>query len=173
MLYFYRVNEMPKTYKISEEQLSEIKRLRKENADKNTEKRLRAVQLRGEGLKNSEIAVIVESHPSVVSRWFCIYVKSGINALMEGRCGGNNRNLSLEEEAVFINEFKTKAEKGHHVTAKEIKIAYCEKIGRKCGNGQIYRVLKRQKWRKVVPRKEHPNKASDETIDATKKLTFV
>jgi transposase len=80
--------------------------------------------------------------------------------------------MTLDEESRFIGEFKDKAEKGQYVTVKEIKIAYCEKIGHKCGKGQIYRVLKRQEWRKVVPRKEHPNKASGAEIDASKKLTF-
>jgi len=162
---------MPKTYKLSKEQMQEIEETRKESNDKNTDKRLRAVELRGKGLRNSEIAVMVETHPTVVSRWICAYIKSGINALTEGRSGGNRRNITLDEEKKFIDKFKEKAEKGQHVTAKEIKIAYCEMIGHKCGNGQIYRVLERQKWRKVVPRKEHPNKASEAEIEASKKLT--
>jgi glucose dehydrogenase len=77
--------------------------------------------------------------------------------------------MPLDEETRFIDGFKEKAAKGQYVTVKEMKIAYCEAIGHKCGNGQIYRVLKRQKWRKVVPRKEHPNKASAAEIDASKK----
>jgi transposase len=102
----------------------------------------------------------------------CNYTKHGISTLLKGQRGGNRRNMSLEEESEFIAGFKEKAEKGQLVTVKEIKIAYCEMIGHKCGNGQIYRVLKRQKWRKVVPRKKHPNKASEAEIDASKKLTF-
>jgi transposase len=163
---------MAKTYKITEEQMAEIKKHRKENKDKDVEKRLRAVQLRGEGLGNKAIALIVEAHPDVVSRWVCNYVKHGITALLKGKRGGNRRNMPLEEEREFIAGFKEKAEKGQFVTVKEIKVAYCAKIGHKCGNGQIYRVLKRQKWRKVVPRKEHPNKASEAEIEASKKLTF-
>jgi transposase len=163
---------MPKTYKITDEQVAEIKEYRKTNSDKRTEKRLRAVQLRGEGYGNKEIAVLVEAHPKAVSRWVSAYVTCGINALLKGNFGGNHRNLSLEDEREFIDEFKERAVRGEHVTAKEIEAAYCEKIGRKCGNGQIYYVLERQEWRKVVPRKEHPNKASDEVIDASKKLTI-
>jgi transposase len=163
---------MAKTYEITEEQILEIKKQRKENNDKNVEKRLRAVQLRGEGLGNKEIGLIVESHPDVVSRWVCNYLKHGLTALMNGKRGGNRRNMTLDEESKFIASFKEKAEKGQLVTVKEIKVAYCEKIGHKCGNGQIYRVLKRQQWRKVVPRKEHPNKASEAEIEASKKLTF-
>lgn len=164
--------KMPKTYKITEDQMAEIRKCRKANSDKGVEKRLRAVQLRGEGLKDKEIALQVEAHPTVVSRWICQYTKLGIKGLMKGEYAGNRRNLSLEEESKFIEQFKEKAEKGQYVTVKEIKIAYCEKIGHKCGNGQIYRVLKRQKWRKIVPRKKHPNKASEAEIEASKKLTF-
>jgi transposase len=163
---------MPKTYKITEEQIAEIKEQRKINKDKNVDKRLRAVQLRSEGVKDNEIAKMVEVHPKVISRWICGYVKRGITALLKGNYIGNHRNLSLEEESKFISEFKEKAEKGECVTAKEIKIAYCKKINHECGKGQIYRVLKRQEWRKVVPRKEHPNKATEAEIDASKKLTF-
>jgi transposase len=163
---------MPIKYKITDEQLSEIKEKRKINSDKNVDRRLRAVQLRGAGLDDKEIGVIVEAHPTVVSRWICKYAKNGITALLKGKYGGNRRNLSYEEESEFIAGFKEKAESGQCVTAKEIKIAYCEKIGHVCGKGQIYRVLQRQEWRKIVPRKEHPKKASEAEIEASKKLTF-
>jgi transposase len=163
---------MSKAYKITEEQMNEIRTIRKINKNKNVEKRLRSVQLRGEGYSDKEIAAMVEAHPKVVSRWICKYVKNGIEGLKKGKRGGNRRNLSLEEEKKFISGFKEKAEKGHCVTVKEIKIAYCEKIGHTCGKGQIYRVLARQEWRKVVPRKEHPSKASEAEIEASKKLTF-
>ena len=162
---------MAKSYEISQEQLTEIENYRRLNTDKNVDKRLRAVQLRGVGYDNKVIADKVEAHPTVVSRWICSYVKNGITAILKGNYSGNRRNLTHEQEKAFIDTFKEKAEKGELVTVKEIKLAYCKKIGRKCGNGQIYRVLERQKWRKVVPRKEHPNKASEASIAASKKLT--
>ena len=162
---------MAKSYVISQEQLTEIKNCRKQNKDIKADKRLRAVQLRGEGYGNKEIADKVEVHPTVVSRWICSYVKKGITAILKGNYSGNRRNLAYEQEKAFIDTFKEKAEKGELVTVKEIKLAYCEKIGHKCGNGQIYRVLERQKWRKTVPRKEHPNKASEVEIETSKKLT--
>jgi transposase len=115
---------MPKTYKITEAQMEEIKVSRKTNKDKNVDKRLRAVELRGDGYKNNEIAIKVEAHPTVVSRWICKYIKEGISGLMKGKYVGNNRNLSLDEERKFIDGFKKKAKKGQYVTVKEIKIAY-------------------------------------------------
>ena len=41
---------MPKTYKISAENAAEIKEIRKTITDKKVDRRLHAVQLRGEGL---------------------------------------------------------------------------------------------------------------------------
>jgi transposase len=163
---------MQKAYEITEEQKAEIARERKRNKDKEVEKRLRAVQLRGEGHSNKEIGDKLEVHAKVVSRWVCKYVKEGITGLLKKQRGGNRHNLTREEERKFIEGFKEKAEKGELVTVKEIKIAYCEKIGHICGKGQIYRVLKRQGWGKTVPRKEHPKKASEAEIEASKKLTF-
>jgi len=160
---------MSKTYELTKDQTEEIKKTRKINKDKNVDKRLKSVELRGEGYKNSEIAKRVEVHPKVVSLWFCKYVKEGISGLMKKKRVGNRRNLSLDEERKLIDEFKEKASTGQYVTVKEIKIAYCKKIGHTCGKGQIYKVLARQGWRKIVPRKEHPKKASPEVIEASKK----
>jgi len=116
---------MSKLYEVTEKHVAEIERYRKLNRDKNVDKRLRAVQLRGEGYDNREIAEKVEAHPTVVSRWICSYVKNGISAILKGSYGGNRRNLSKEEEEAFINSFKEKAENGELVTVKEIKLAYC------------------------------------------------
>ncbi|MCM1578601.1 MAG: hypothetical protein NC078_07390 [Ruminococcus sp.] len=46
-------------YKINEQ---EIKETRKTTTDKKTDKRLRAVQLRGEGLRDKKAAEILEQH---------------------------------------------------------------------------------------------------------------
>ena len=78
--------------------------------------------------------------------------------------------MSKEEEAELLAPFKAEAEAGRVVEISRIKAAYIEKVGHSIGGGQIYRVLKRQGWRKVMPRSQHPNKASEEAIDASKKL---
>ena len=56
-----RGEKKPKKYKISAEQIEEIKELRKTIKDKKTDKRLHAVQLRGEGLRDKEIAERLEN----------------------------------------------------------------------------------------------------------------
>jgi DNA-binding NarL/FixJ family response regulator len=59
--------KMPKTHTISKEQAEEIRELRKTIKDKQTDKRLKAVQLRGEGKKNKAIADQLETSTDVVS----------------------------------------------------------------------------------------------------------
>ena len=69
MLQYIWGDKVAKSYEISQEQLTEIENYRKLNKDKNVDKRLRAVQLRGEGYGNKEIADKVEAHRAVVSRF--------------------------------------------------------------------------------------------------------
>ena len=70
-----------------------------------------------------------------------------------------------------LDSFAKKAELGQIIEVKEIKAAYEEKVGHSTGGSQIYYVLARHGWRKIMPRSRHPKKASDEAIDASKKLT--
>ena len=78
--------------------------------------------------------------------------------------------MSFEEEATLLEQFKAKAEKGQLVEISEIKEAYDKAIGHKSGSAQIYRVLHRHGWRNILPRSKRPQKASDEAIEASKKL---
>lgn len=162
---------MPTTYKISENQLKEIIAKRKENQDKQADKRLWAVQLRGEGMVNPEIAKKLDTSPAVVSHWVSAYCNKGIGALLRGKFGGNRRNMSYEAEAEFLSSFEKCARDGKIVEISDIKQAYEALVGHSIGGSQIYRVLHRHGWRKIMPRSQHPNKASEEAIEASKKLT--
>lgn len=162
---------MPRTYKVTAEQCEEIKCARKKNRDKQVEKRLYAVQLRGEGLTNAEIGKQLEASPDVVSHWVSLYIKGGEQALMSKKRGGNHRNMSYAEEADFLSGYEKRAQAGQIVEVSEIEAAYEVKVGHPIGSGQIYRVLHRHGWRKVKPRSRHPKKATPEAIDASKKLT--
>ena len=111
---------MPKTYEIGIEQVDEIKEFRKSIKDKQTDKRFRAVQLRGEGKKNKEIAEILETTSDVVSIWVSVYAKSGAEALLEKKQSGNHRNMSVEQEAAILAEFEERANAGEMVEVSEI-----------------------------------------------------
>jgi len=57
------------------------------------------------------------------------------------------------------------------VDTSEMDATYQEAAGHKVNSGQIYRVLNRHGWRKVMPRSRHPKKASEEVIATSKELT--
>jgi transposase len=129
--------------------------------------------LRLEGYKNAEISLITGYSKSRISALVCIYANEGIDYFKNSNYkGGNNRNLSFEEEVELLKQFEEKANSGQIITVQEIENAYEEKVGHEIGSGQIYKVLKRHGWRKVMPRSQHPNKASEEAIEASKKLAL-
>jgi len=164
---------MPKTYQFTEEHQKEVMTELAKTKSASLRKKLEVLQLRIEGYKNEEIANITKYSTSRVSGLVCIYAKNGISYfLQENRQGGNRRNMSYEEEAEFLLTYKELAEQGQITEVAEIKRAYEEKVGHGIGKSQIYRVLSRHGWRKVMPRSKHPNKASDEVIEASKKLTL-
>ena len=162
---------MPKTYKISAENAAEIKEVRKTITDKKVDRRLYAVQLRGEGLTNDEIAQKLDTSDKMVSQWVSAYINNGgITALLPKERIGMHRNLSIEEEKEFLSAYTKQAEAGQIIDLNELKAAYIEKVGHSIGGSQIYRMLERHGWRKVMPRSKHPQKASNEAIEASKKL---
>lgn len=79
--------------------------------------------------------------------------------------------MSVAEEACILAPFKERAEKGELVEISEIAKAYQSAVDHPVSRGQIYFVLHRHGWRKVMPRSRHPKKASEEEIAASKKLT--
>ena len=79
--------------------------------------------------------------------------------------------MSVEKEAGILAPFRARAEKGELVEISEIRKAYQSAVAHPVSRGQIYVVLHRHGWRKVMPRSKHPKKASEEEIAASKKLT--
>ena len=162
---------MSKRHKITEEQVCELETARKKNKNKNVEKRLRTLVLFAGGLKREEIAKQTGFAKSYISEIVAKYVKLGLEAITGNNYHGNRRNMSVAEEARFLAAWRERAENGEMIEVNEIKKAYCERVGHSIGGQQIYLVLRRHGWRKVMPRSQHPNKASDEAIEASKKLT--
>ncbi len=158
-------------YRITTEQKQEIEHARKLNKNKRVENRLRVLVLRAEGTEVNVIAKIVGYSRSYVNRLIATYCKEGIGSIVENHYAGNRRNMSLEEEAALLETFKQTAEQGQIIEVREIKAAYEAKVGHSIGGTQIYYVLRRHGWRKVMPRSKHPNKASEAVIEASKKLT--
>lgn len=165
---------MSKRYQISEEQIHELERLRKRNKDKNVEKRIKALLLHASGKSREQIAEQTGYAKTYISELVSRYCKQGLSAVDGGNYKGNHRNLSFAEEEALLEPFRKAAEAGQIVEVSEIKKAYDTAIGRSTDrdHGRIYRILARHGWRKVMPRSKHPNKASEEACNASKKLTL-
>ena len=163
---------MPRRHYISEEQVREIERERKKNKNKNVEKRLKALLLHAQGSKRDEIAKQTGYVKSYISELVAKYCKQGLSVVVDNNYHGNRRSLSLEEERELLDDFKKQAEQGQMIEINEIAKAYEKATGKSLekSKGQIYKVLARNGWRKVMPRSKHPNKASDEEIESSKKL---
>jgi transposase len=169
------VIKMWNRYRITEEEKAEIEKARKATKNKNVDRRLKALLLHAEGLKHKEIAEKTEYEKSYVSKLVKKYQKGGLSAIIDNHYKGNNRNMSFEEEEALLEPFKVAALAGQVVEVSAIKKAYEEALGRSFekDHGIIYRLLDRHEWRKVMPRSKHPNKASDEEIESSKKLKNV
>ena len=169
MIYYIWVIKMASRYKFSHKEIKEIEKARKENKDKRAEARLKALELRAKGAEASEVAEATGFHAAYVSQLVAKYRDNGLEAISGNHYGGNHRNLSFEEEAAILAPFKARAEKGELVEISEIKAAYQQAVGHSIGTSQIYYVLHRHGWRKVMPRGRHPKKASEEVIETSKK----
>jgi transposase len=172
MLPLDRVKKMSKRYKITNEQRAELETARRENKNKNVENRLKALLMRCDGKGYDEIGKLCEYHPSYVSQLVSKYCNKGLSSIVDNHYIGNRRNMSIAEEEAFLSQYKKQAEQGQMVEVSAMRTAYEEKVGHTIGGSQIYYVLARHGWRKVMPRSKHPNKASDEAIEASKKLTI-
>ena len=163
---------MGKKKEFSQEQVAEVKALRKKIKEASLSRKLQAVELKMEGYSNNEIVKITGYCVRQINGLVSVYLRDGLDYFRrEQRAGGNRRNMSLSQEAEMLSAFEQAGEAGQVITVAEIKAAYEEKCGHRIGRGQIYRVLARHGWRKVMPRSQHPNKADDGAIEASKKLT--
>jgi transposase len=161
-------------YNISQENAEELRKEMKNAKNTLQYRKMEAVVLRGEGMKNEEIAKITGFHPDMVGRFAKEYLEGGLPGLLfDGRKGGNHRNATDEEEQEFIAQFEKEAEAGRIISANEIAAAYDKRFGKEHkSNSTVYYLMHKLGFRKVMPRSQHPNKASEEAIEASKKLTL-
>ena len=80
--------------------------------------------------------------------------------------------ISEEKEDELLSNFEQNAKKGQILSVNEIKKIFDEEIGKETYTSYIYRLLHRKGYRKIMPRSKHPKRASDEAIEASKKLTI-
>ena len=173
VIYLYRVIDVPRTYKITEELTKQIFEKMKTTKESGAYRRLQAVGLRGKGRKNAEVAEATGFNSDYITVLVRKCVTEGLESLVsDNRKGSNNYNLNHEQEVEFLKPFLEKAAKGKIVNIGEIAKAYDKLTGiEHSSNSTVYKLLHRHDWRMVMPRGQHPNKASDEDIEASKKLT--
>jgi transposase len=162
---------MGKGYIITAENAGEIRSAMKGKENKRYYKRLLAVALRGEGKSNEESGSITGYHWKRVSQLVSLYSNYGLKALAsDGRVGGNHQNMSDSEANEFLKQFEESAEKGEIITVSTIAAAYDEATGKEReSKSTVYSFLHKYGWRLVTPRPKHPESASDEAIEASKK----
>lgn len=144
---------MASRYSFSEEEAEAIREARKANRNQRVEARLKALELRAQGLDAKEVAETTGFHAAYVTQLVAKYRAGGLEAIIGNHYGGNRRNMSVEEEAAILAPFKARMEKGERVEIKEIARAYQDAVDHPVSKGQIYVVMHRHGWRKERPGK--------------------
>lgn len=165
--------KLKKKYTITPEQASQVRSIIKQYEKTSAYRKLQVIMLIGEG-ESAEVAANITLYHV---KWVYELVKrfstqSFDSFVKDGRGGANHRNLTDEQEQKILDKFKEEAVKGRVVDLSEAKKEYEELRGKKTANSTFYAFLHRNKWRHVMPRGQHPKKANDEAIEASKKLTF-
>jgi transposase len=133
--------------------------------------RLLVLRMYALGKTNKEISEAVGFSVSYVTELVTKYLNEGMESITIDKRTSNNRHMSFEQEAEFLEQFIELADAGQLVTIKEILAKFEEVTGKPSGTSTIYSLLKRHGWRKLQPRPAHLGKASPEEIAASKKLT--
>lgn len=157
--------------RISEEEYARIKAAAKENKNKNVAKRLQMLELRYAGMSNAEISLRTGFNNRYITTLMGQYKKQGLDEFIRIKYTSHNRCMSESEEAEVLEECAKEAEAGQILTAGIMREKLEARLGRKAGDNYVYRVLKRHNWRKVMPRAKHPQAASEEEQDSSKKLS--
>lgn len=165
--------KMKNKNKFNESQKEEIGCLKNRTTNLNLYKKIEVLDYATKGYTNREIARLTGYSLSRVSDFIREYTKNGIGYFTEEhRKGGNRRNLTKDEEQKILSKFDVQAKKGQVISLGAIKDEYEKVRGKETSNSTFYSFLKRIKWRRVMPRGQHPKKASEEVIETSKKLTL-
>jgi transposase len=134
-------------------------------------KKVQAIYWRTQGRRWKEIVELSGIQQSTL--WYAcrLYRESGLDALRPHYAGSRYRKLTFEEEEAVLDKLLNSACVGKYVRASDLVVEFEAISGVSYQKDAFYRVLRRHGWRKKMPRGQHPKKASDEAIEASKKLT--
>jgi len=165
--------KMKNKEKFDSKQKSQIRHWKKKTTDAKLYRKIEVIDYAAKGYTHKEISKLTDFSYSRISDLVREFANNGIGYFTkEHRKGNSRRNLTPEQEEQIINEFREKAIKGEVVSLTEMKLRYEEIRGKETANSTFYDFLERMKWRRVMPRGSHPKKATDEAIEASKKLTI-
>lgn len=155
---------------IPNKRLRELKAFCTERWPGDVFRRYLCVWLRAEHEMNAvEIGKVVGWHPTTVRITQADFIRQGIIALEEKPRGGRHRALmDPDDEAAFLEQFREQAGTGSILVAGRLRLALEDYLGQKVSTATVYRILKRNGWRKIVPRPAHPKK-EPEAAEAFKK----
>jgi len=109
------------------------------------------------GLNADHVATAIGWQPTSVRRLQAQYLKEGEAVLPTvGRGGRRNQNLTVEQELQLLAGFSWQAERGGMLEVSQIKRAYEQVVGHAVPKSTVYRMLARHGWRKIAPRRRHP-----------------
>lgn len=133
--------------------------------------RVLCIRLLALGMNGPVVARVIGRSQNTVYRHKKNYLAEGEAALINRDWGGRRHAaLSLAQEAELVASFQQAAADGQLVTARVIAQAMAGQAGRTVHETTVTRMLKRHRWRKVVPRPTHPD-ASPERREAFKETS--
>lgn len=154
----------------TEQEREEILREFSKNHPVHVYKRLLALKLKAiDGKRSDEAGRISGVCHDTVNKIVRRYKAEGIRAIVEKRHNHGNRYMTLEQEKAFLARFQKEGEAGKLIEVTDIHLAFQQAVGHPVTRDAIYYILKKHKWRKVMPRGRHPKKADAEAIEAYKK----
>jgi len=87
------------------------------------------------------------------------YNKRGVSSIVVKPRGGRRRELlTIAEEESLVGSISEKAEKGLIKTANDIRAVVEARIGKDVSDDYLWDLLRRNGWRKKVPRPHHPKR---------------
>ena len=164
---------MKKIYQVSEDEAKIAREKMKTVKNKTAYRKLEAIALLGEGNTPQEVAHITKYNEQYVKNLGCQFHQKDLDDFAkDGRKGGNNRIMSKQDAKKFLEQFEEKALNGQIITISEIAKALNLATNKEHKSlSTAYYFIHCNKWRKIIPRSQHPKKASDEVIETSKKYT--
>jgi len=124
------------------------------------------------GISIKETAALLGRSTRWVNNARNAFIEQGISKVSDNYGGRRKANMSIAEEAAFINSLLDGAKTGGIVVVSKIHLELERVLARKVHRSVVYKLLHRHGWRKIAPRKR--NTKSDPLVqEAWKKNSRV